>query len=215
MNEALVCFLLNIKCCWFRSKYLLKTAVKSIFGTNTTFIYANTSVMADCLIIRERRSLQNFMLDSNIFSWNFIMTIYDPYLLLFDLCPPGTSYSCVWVPVNFAFSYMCLYVYRRFPFLITYGCQFQACRSSCFARCNPFAHLHSSHPWSWWSCTLPIICCSIQYASLECDPDSTSWLSLMQLLSSHADLQTTLTSGNLQWLCYLSSTSKFKQCLHF
>uniref|UniRef100_M8BZX5 NAD-dependent epimerase/dehydratase domain-containing protein n=1 Tax=Aegilops tauschii TaxID=37682 RepID=M8BZX5_AEGTA len=49
-------------------------------------------------------------------------------------------------------------------------------------------------------------------AKLECDPDSTSWLSLMQLLSSHADLQTTLTSGNLQWLCYLSSTSVYGDC---
>ncbi|XP_044348422.1 protein YeeZ isoform X2 [Triticum aestivum] len=32
------------------------------------------------------------------------------------------------------------------------------------------------------------------------------------LLSSHADLQTTLTSGNLQWLCYLSSTSVYGDC---
>uniref|UniRef100_A0A453ENI2 Uncharacterized protein n=2 Tax=Aegilops tauschii subsp. strangulata TaxID=200361 RepID=A0A453ENI2_AEGTS len=22
-------------------------------------------------------------------------------------------------------------------------------KSSCFARCNPFAHLYSSHPWGW------------------------------------------------------------------
>ncbi|EMS56053.1 hypothetical protein TRIUR3_22110 [Triticum urartu] len=50
------------------------------------------------------------------------------------------------------------------------------------------------------------------YASLECGPDLASWLSLMQLLSSHADLQTTLTSGNLQWLCYLSSTSVYGDC---
>ncbi|KAM3348758.1 hypothetical protein ACQJBY_022170 [Aegilops geniculata] len=32
------------------------------------------------------------------------------------------------------------------------------------------------------------------------------------LLFSHADLQTTLTSGNLQWLCYLSSTSVYGDC---
>ncbi|KAM0831316.1 hypothetical protein ACQ4PT_065614 [Festuca glaucescens] len=32
------------------------------------------------------------------------------------------------------------------------------------------------------------------------------------LLSSHADLQRTLTDGNLQWLCYLSSTGVYGDC---
>uniref|UniRef100_A0A0E0MU88 NAD-dependent epimerase/dehydratase domain-containing protein n=1 Tax=Oryza rufipogon TaxID=4529 RepID=A0A0E0MU88_ORYRU len=32
------------------------------------------------------------------------------------------------------------------------------------------------------------------------------------LLSSHSDLQTTLSNSNLQWLCYLSSTSVYGDC---
>ncbi|KAM0845736.1 hypothetical protein ACQ4PT_056145 [Festuca glaucescens] len=32
------------------------------------------------------------------------------------------------------------------------------------------------------------------------------------LLSSHTDLQRTLTDGNLQWLCYLSSTGVYGDC---
>uniref|UniRef100_A0A0E0JGN8 NAD-dependent epimerase/dehydratase domain-containing protein n=1 Tax=Oryza punctata TaxID=4537 RepID=A0A0E0JGN8_ORYPU len=32
------------------------------------------------------------------------------------------------------------------------------------------------------------------------------------LLSSHSDLQTTLSDSNLQWLCYLSSTSVYGDC---
>jgi hypothetical protein len=128
-------------------------------------------------------------------------------LLLFVcrwICFPIQESSCFW---------------EIFSPLITHDCQFQSCESSCYARCNPFAHLHSTHPWSWWSCKLPTVCCSIQHDShsLECIPiECHGYLHqrLMQLLSSHTDLQRTLTDGNLQWLCYLSSTGKLKQCIH-